>query len=789
MKKRLLFVILLFCSMQAFTQNILKQIIKGPKGISKHFVTLEADNQVVFNPVQARNLLGLDPKSDLVLINTIHDQVGQIHYRYYQTYMHIPIENTMYIVHTANEKLLGMSGVVVTDFTADMPQKSEAKISIKNAVDAAIRYVGAKKYMWQDAFMEQRLRDQSLDKKASYAPVAKLVWYNAGDQVSSPELHLAFKVDVYAKEPLSRADYFIDAQTGKVIGQKDKLYYSDATGTANTQYSGSRTIHSDKNGSKYRLWDLSRGNGVITLHGDKLSDLDYTSTTANWNLTGQSQHAMDVHYGVEETYDYYKTTFNRNSVDNNGLALISYVNDGEQDNAHWDGTAMNFGIRSTNSKGVTGIDVTGHELTHGVTQYTSGLNYSNESGAMNESMSDIMGKSVQFFAKPTDDSWELSNDMGWLLRDMSNPKVADQPDTYQGEKWYSGTQDNGGVHTNSGIGNYMFYLLVEGGSGTNDYGDSYSVKGIGLAKADQIIYRTETVYLTPTSQYNDWRQACVSAATDLYGATSQAVKQVKNAWHAVGVGDYYCYSYGLNTAFLYNKKVSFSNINNTSGDNLGYANYTALTANVTKGKTYPILLTAGYHGTIYTVNWTIYVDYNRDGDFTDANETVAIGSSATTSAYTRYITIPSNVPVGTTVMRVQMTYNYSTGPCDITTDGETEDYAINISAAGKPKLNISDASSAIAFDDGMNNISVSPNPVIRGANTAIKYSAAKQGKITLKMIDVYGRSIQTAELGLQNEGSHTYNFNVAKQLATGNYFIILEQDTKIIAKTKVVITQ
>ncbi|MEO8711351.1 MAG: GEVED domain-containing protein [Parafilimonas sp.] len=313
---------------------------------------------------------------------------------------------------------------------------------------------------------------------------------------------------------------------------------------------------------------------------------------------------------------------------------------------------------------------------------------------------------------------------------------------------------------------------------------------IGLAHADQIIYRTETVYLTPTSQYNDWRQACVSAATDLYGANSKDVKQVKNAWHAVGVGDYYCYSYGLSTTYLYNKKVTFSNINNTSGNNFGYANYTSLIANVTKGKTYPITFTAAYPtGTIYPVYWNVYIDYNRDGDFIDANETVAIGSSATTSAYTRYITIPSNVPVGTTVMRVQMTYNYSTGPCDITSDGETEDYAINISAAAKSKSGISDAASAIAFDNGENNISVSPNPVVSGANTAIKYSAAKQGKITLKMIDVYGRSIQTAELGLQNAGWHTYNFNVAKQLATGNYFMILVQDDKMIAKTKVVVTQ
>lgn len=787
MKKSLLITMFLLFCVYAFTQNSLNQIIKGPKGVSKHFVTLDEKTNFTFNPSQARSLFGLDAKSDLVLMNTIHDEIGQTHYRYYQTYQNIPIENTMYIVHTANGKLLGMSGAIVTDFNTNMSQSSTAKINIKNAVDAAINYVGATKYMWQDAAMEQRLKDLSADKKASYAPVAKMVWYNAGTELSSPELHLAFKVDIYAKQPLSRAYYFIDAQTGKVIGKKDRLHYSDTSGTANTQYSGSQIIHSDKvTATKYRLWDLSRGNGVITLRGDATSTLDYTSTTPNWNLTGQSQHAMDVHYGVEQTYDFYKTTFNRSSVDGNGLALLSYVNDGELDNAHWDGTAMNFGIRSTNNKGVTAIDVTGHELTHGVTQYTSGLNYSYESGAMNESMSDIMGKSVQFFAKPTDMNWQLSNDMAWLLRDMSNPNIAGQPDTYQGTYWYTGTGDNGGVHTNSGVGNYMFYLLVHGGSGTNDYGDSYAVTKIGLAKADKIIYRTETVYLTPTSQYNDWRIACINAATDLYGAASATVTQVKNAWHAVGVGDYYCYSYGISTQYLYTKKVTFNEISNTSGNNFGYGNYTSLTANVTRGKTYPVLLYAGYPtGTIYSVHWTIYIDYNHDGDFIDANETVAIGSSATTAAYTRYITIPSNVLTGVTVMRVQMGYNYSGGPCDVTSDGETEDYTVNVSAALK---NGAAPSPAIAASENRKVLSISPNPVAKGANATISYTIPKEGRITLRTVDVYGRAVQTTELGLQKEGTHTYNISFAKQLTAGNYFVVIDQNNKPVGNAKVVIT-
>jgi Zn-dependent metalloprotease len=198
---------------------------------------------------------------------------------------------------------------------------------------------------------------------------------------------------------------------------------------------------------------------------------------------------------------------------------------------------MNFNKRSTGEPGgVTGIDVAGHELTHGVTQETCGLNYSFESGAMNESLSDIMGKSVQFVAKPNDINWQMSNDMNWIIRDLSNPNAQGQPDTYKGNLWYTGSGDNGGVHYNSGVGNFMFYLLVNGGTGTNDKGSVYTVTGIGLSKADQIIYRTQSVYLVPTSQYADWRTAAIAAVGDLYGGASPEANSVKNAFYAVGIG-------------------------------------------------------------------------------------------------------------------------------------------------------------------------------------------------------------------------------------------------------------
>lgn len=543
MLKKLLTIILLTLCMQSFSQSSLKKIISGPGGTTKLFTALPAAQQLVFNPGKASDFLGLDEKSKLVLIRTEKDQLGYLHHRYFQTYYNIPVENTMYIVHTTNNKAVSLSGSIVTDFTPGLAKQTNSKITTSQAIDAALQFVHADEYMWEDPANENALKLEKNNAAASYYPSVSKVWYNDDEVVNPKDLRLALRVDVYAKLPLSRAYYYIDAATGTVLGKIDILNHIDAVGTANTLYSGNQTIHSDKTGNNaFRLRDYTRGSGVFTLHGDKGKvGTEYISTSNNWNLFQPDQNALDAQWGIAQTYDFYKVNFNRNSIDNNGFALISYANEaGTKDNAFWDGSSMHFGTRSVTDFGVTGIDVTGHELTHGVTQNTCNLIYRGQSGAMNESLSDIMGKSVQFWSKPTDKDWRLSNDMNWFIRDMSNPNAYGQPDTYLGKKWKNSIidiiLDAGGVHKNSGVGNFMFYLLVDGGSGTNDNGDVYSVQGIGLSKANQIIYRSQTVYLTSTSKYVDWREACINAATDLYGASSNAVKQVKNAWFAVGIG-------------------------------------------------------------------------------------------------------------------------------------------------------------------------------------------------------------------------------------------------------------
>jgi Zn-dependent metalloprotease len=533
MKRKILSLAILSCIfISAYSQSFVSKIIRGERGISKQFADVGNNQKIPFNSSQLKSLLELDQNSDLVLLKTQQDKLGFIHYRYYQTYKGVPIENSMYIIHTKYGLLKSLGGEIVTDFDALIDERSTQKIAAQQAISTAMQYVGAKVYAWQDAGMEQRIKEQTNNSKASYLPNASLVWYSPTEDVSPRELRLCYKVDVYAREPLSRAYYYVDARTGTVLGKKDEIFFSDAVGTANTAYSGAQTIHSDLNGNTYRLRDYTKGNGVITLHGENgQRGIDYSSSSANWTLTGTNIAALDAHYGVSQTYAFYKANFNRNSYDNLGTALYSYVNDPTYtDNAFWDGSAMNFNKRSNSNTypgGVTGIDVTGHELTHGVTQEESGLNYSKEPGAMNESMSDIMGKSVQFWSKPNDINWLMSNDMNWIIRSMSNPNSQSQPDTYKGTLWYNGSLDNYGVHTNSGVGNFMFYLLVSGGSGTNDIGNSYTVGGIGLAEADQIIYRSNTVYLVPTSNYAAWRTACINSATDLYGATSNEVHRCR----------------------------------------------------------------------------------------------------------------------------------------------------------------------------------------------------------------------------------------------------------------------
>jgi len=246
MKRKILSLLLLsFFIIQVHSQSFVSKEVRGERGISKSFTSFDNDQLVNFNASQVKSLLGLNQNSDLILKRTEQDKLGFIHYRYSQTYKSIPIENSMYIVHTKNGVLKSLGGSIVTDFDQLMDQRAAQRISGEQAISTAVRYVNAKQYAWQDAGMERSIKEQFKDSKATYKPTASLVWYNSGDVINPRLLRLSYKVDVYATQPLSRAYYFVDAITGKVIGQKDRIQETDQIGTANTAYSGAQTIHSD----------------------------------------------------------------------------------------------------------------------------------------------------------------------------------------------------------------------------------------------------------------------------------------------------------------------------------------------------------------------------------------------------------------------------------------------------------------------------------------------------------------------------------------------------------------
>lgn len=821
MKKIYLSLFLFTTCLHLFAQSSLRSAVMGSNGVSKHFVEISPSESINFSSADFKTALGLPGQSDFVLIEKFTDDQGYLFYRYYQAYLGIPIENSMCIVHTKNNRITALAGSFILNFSA-VAKHTATEIGKTSAIEKATAFVGAKKYAWDDSQMENAIQISQGNPSATYRPNPSTVWYNNGSDLDPHSLRVAYKVDIYSIEPLDRKYVFIDAETGKVLGTSQILHHTDATGTANTVYSGTQTIHSDLNSGTYRLRDITKGNGVITLHGETgIRGTEYTSTSANWNLAGANRYALDAHYGVSNTYAFYKSNFNRNSVNNAGLALTSYVNcTGVNENngaAYWDGNVMNFGNVSGTGAGFTAIDITGHELTHGVTQYTSQLVYSNESGAINESMSDIMGKSVQFWAKPTDINWQLGNDMPYIIRNMANPNAFGQPDTYHGTSWYSGSNNDIAVHTNSGVGNFMFFLLVTGGTGTNDIGNAYNVTGIGLAQADQIIYKTEISGLGPNSTYADWRTASINAATTLYGANSCQVISVTNAWYAVGVGAAYVISpsyaqgtasvcVGANSSFTLTNLPAGSTVTWSSG-NTNYVTVSAsgnpttlhgvatgnavITANITSScagtKTYTFIATSGNP----TPNGTSSVTgYNGTNNFPVLNTSLsAIGPSGYTSSFTYNINDSRFSGFSWTLVSQPSGSSYSLGNANKslftsvkapTTSGQTNTETLHLNATGPCGAYSVDFNSSAAYVSGVGGrqFAMSPNPA--SGNVTIQeideldLSASRDNKVTITIINqglVVLKQYKFAK-------SRTYPINVS-DLKPGVYTVHVVEDGNI----------
>lgn len=352
-----------------------------------------------------------------------------------------------------------------------------------------------------------------------------------------------------------RWEYFIDATSGAVLHRFESTCFADGPRTASTtDLNGvARMVNTYQKGTSYFMLDISRAmykatgsvlpdepvGGILTIDMNNTFGKDQAfqhamSSNNVWSTANQTK-AVTAHFSAGVAYEYFRTKHNRNSIDGNGGTILSIINVTDEtgialDNAFWNGKAMFYGNGNTSFKPLAGsMDVAGHEMTHGVVENTANLEYQGESGAINESMADIFGSMMD----PGD--WLIGEDIvktsvfpSGALRNLSDPHNGGTNLSSPGfqpkhmNEAYKGSEDNAGVHINSGIPNHAFYKYAT---------------AITRDKAAAVFYKALDDYLTKSSKFIDLRLAVVKAAGDLYGASSNEVTQAGIAFDAVGISN------------------------------------------------------------------------------------------------------------------------------------------------------------------------------------------------------------------------------------------------------------
>lgn len=521
----------------------------------------------------------------LELANTSEDAQGRSRYVYQQYYKGIPIENHLFLIHEDQNRIFLAQGRFVNPpmDPNPMPLMDEAQALIR-ALDAA----SARQYAWEIPTLEQNLQVAQQNSKATYYPQGTLVWVEGNIK---GRLELAWKFDIYAVDPLARKEYFINAKTGLLIrtiaimstGCFDNNHSNHAHHHKHldkTQKSfGFNQITSDQVGTGIANY-INAQSGVVEIMTEldtigipdtfKLSTTQYGATpldsqvirtmNANniWsynyltefkdvdNVWDTDPAAVGAHWGAQKSFDYFWGTHGRKSFDDNNGQVLSIVHYGSGlVNAYWDGVQLTYGDgNGTSWSALTSLDIIGHEFAHGVTEHNGagGLEYLDESGALNESFSDIFGAIIEFKYHPDGGDWLVGEDFDLVnqqgFRNMADPHTMGHPKTYLGTNWVDGGEDFGGVHSNSGVQNYWFYLITEGGSDTNEFGHSYNISPIGMDKAEQIAYYTLTHFMVADiTTFQDAMNGSIIAANTLYPGDQSVLDAVTQAWCAVGLGD------------------------------------------------------------------------------------------------------------------------------------------------------------------------------------------------------------------------------------------------------------
>ena len=470
--------------------------------------------------------MGLSVEDEMVMIKEMDGKNKYTYKKYEQYYKGVPVFGSAYTLRIKEGMVKRASGYYLPLIDLSV----EPSILKNDALKSAMDEMQAEEYSWENT---------ALRKMPAYAkePIAKLVIIDTAYPSSSEDYKLAYQVDLQSTKPVDKKRYFIDAQTGIVLLDLPLLMHQSVPGKGQCRYYGEQSFTVDSIGpNEYQLRDMTRGEGnaVFNSNGEIFTDSDNF-----WDLTNENQDevAVDAHFCTEKFYDLMLNAFGWDGIDNNGGSMNCIVHAGDFVNAFWDGNTASFGDGDCNSGPLTTYEVVAHEFMHGITENSSALIYFDESGAINESMSDIFGKALEYYEDPSNFEWTIGQSFietqyARPFRSFSNPNQFNHPKFYQGDNWSTiGSQ----VHTNSSVGNHWFYLLVNGGNGTDEIGRPYEIQGVGMEKALQIVFLTQTTALIPNSNYSFYAQTSIVIAEELYGTGSPEVLDIQAAWNAVGV--------------------------------------------------------------------------------------------------------------------------------------------------------------------------------------------------------------------------------------------------------------
>ena len=532
MKKLVIAVFIMMITWSSFAQETI--LYKNANGVLES-VEFSADDKRVTIPASAeiffKEMLKVKPTDEFRKIMRRQKQKEFVHEHYEQYYNGVKIEGAGYSFHYKNGKMYFAHGhyVVVSD-------------------------INTKPSITGHAAMTHFAKYKNIPEKAINDYIAELIIKEIPGKTDTIPA-LVYRIYLYANYPQNTEIGIIDAHTGSLLMTEPAFIDFSAQGTFATRYSGSQQGITHHYQGGYHLVDSTR-NAVIhtwNLEGrtNISSRVELTDNDNNWtqaeHRSNNNDMGLDVQWALQCIYDRLYNTHNINSLDDDGFAIDAYIRYSiNYDNAFWShvDSTLSFGEGGSIFRSLASVDVVAHEFGHGITHFQIGWNNTIDQRAFNEGMSDIWAVIMEHRIRPNS-MWLIGEQLTLnhtCLRNIQNTNASDAMS--QIANTYASSQYNSGdSYVRGGVFSHWFYLLVNGGTGTNDLGRSYSVQGVGMDNAESLIVKAVyDGYLLFTTSYAQVRTSMINAAREIAGTNSFLEHQLENAWYAVGVG---------NTQYLY----------------------------------------------------------------------------------------------------------------------------------------------------------------------------------------------------------------------------------------------